>query len=452
MSESIKGFSSRNKLVRDNLRSEPCTRQPVTPESEALEVKSHTFAVTLASVTTAAGSTTSRIVLTAPPSNILPGDVIHITSGVLQNLVYHIQQVSSATLILTQDLPSAPGAGITATLRRFIPPSVDSTGAIVVGLPAGISTAANQVIEQGYLSNIQLDLERPVRLDTVSGEYAMRVSGWGDDASQWFNLPLTNFGTTVPVALGAGIYGAGIGNTGSITGAAQTVILNTLDGYFSGIFSIRGTYSATFIFEGLRDTTWEPIFATRVGSAAPPESSTGALVNTSRMWRVNATGYETIRIRCTSYTSGTAIITVGLDSLGTSGLVSFSPTGQTTMANAPCVSLASDQTAIPVSQSGAWTFGNNTTGISDGRKTVATAGTRETLAASTACKWVTITAETDNTGLVVVGGTTVVASLSTRQGTPLYAGDSVTIYIDNLNDVNLDVTVNGDGVTYTYGT
>lgn len=92
------------------------------------------------------------------------------------------------------------------------------------------------------------------------------------------------------------------------------------------------------------------------------------------------------------------------------------------------------------------------TGIADGRKVVTTAGTRVTLASSTACKQVVITAETDNTGIVVVGGSTVVAALATRQGVPLAAGDSVAIEIDNLADVYLDSTVNGDGVTFAYFT
>lgn len=99
-----------------------------------------------------------------------------------------------------------------------------------------------------------------------------------------------------------------------------------------------------------------------------------------------------------------------------------------------------------------WIVGHDITGITDGRKVVAVAGTRETLAASTACKKVDITAETDNTGIVVVGGTSVVASLATRRGTPLNAGDTYSLEIDNLIDVNLDVTVSGDGVTYTYYT
>lgn len=96
--------------------------------------------------------------------------------------------------------------------------------------------------------------------------------------------------------------------------------------------------------------------------------------------------------------------------------------------------------------------GHDTTGLGDGRKTVTTAGAAEALAGSTACKWVLITAETDNTGIVVVGSSSVVAALATRRGVPLSAGDTVSINIDNLADISLDVTVNGDGVTYTYGT
>ncbi len=90
------------------------------------------------------------------------------------------------------------------------------------------------------------------------------------------------------------------------------------------------------------------------------------------------------------------------------------------------------------------------TDIKDGRKTVSTAGTREALASSTPAKYVVITAETDNTGVVVVGGATVVAALATRQGIPLNAGESVGIPCDDLADIYLDVTVGGDGVTYTY--
>lgn len=88
--------------------------------------------------------------------------------------------------------------------------------------------------------------------------------------------------------------------------------------------------------------------------------------------------------------------------------------------------------------------------IGDGRKVVTTAGTAVALASTTAVKRVYIQAEIDNTGVIVVGASTVVASLSTRRGIALNAGDVLTLDIDDLADVYIDSTVNGDGVTFTY--
>ena len=88
--------------------------------------------------------------------------------------------------------------------------------------------------------------------------------------------------------------------------------------------------------------------------------------------------------------------------------------------------------------------------VGDGRKTVTAAGTAEAVAGSTSIKEVTFTAETDNTDIIVIGGSTVVAALATRRGTPLYPGDSVTFTGDDLADFYIDSLVNGEGVTYTY--
>lgn len=95
--------------------------------------------------------------------------------------------------------------------------------------------------------------------------------------------------------------------------------------------------------------------------------------------------------------------------------------------------------------------------LKDGRKVVAAAGTREPLSAtSVSVRSVTLQAETDNTGVVVFGGAaTVVAALATRRGVALVAGASAQLTsdvdgVDDLSEVGLDVTVNGDGVTYVY--
>lgn len=85
-----------------------------------------------------------------------------------------------------------------------------------------------------------------------------------------------------------------------------------------------------------------------------------------------------------------------------------------------------------------------------GRQTVTSAGTAVQLSTTpTSILEVAITAETDNTGYIVVGASDVVASLSTRKGVPLAAGGSITLGVDNLTDVYLDSTVSTDGVTYT---
>lgn len=95
-------------------------------------------------------------------------------------------------------------------------------------------------------------------------------------------------------------------------------------------------------------------------------------------------------------------------------------------------------------------YDNPGSSLSSGRKTVASAGTAEALSSTaTAIREVIITAETDNTGYIVVGGSGVVAALNTRKGTPLAAGASVTLEVKDLGQVYLDTTVSGDGVTYT---
>ena len=88
--------------------------------------------------------------------------------------------------------------------------------------------------------------------------------------------------------------------------------------------------------------------------------------------------------------------------------------------------------------------------IGDGIKDVATAGTAVALASSTLCRMVQIQASLENTGTVVVGASTVVASTATRRGISLEAGQSVALRVTNLNKLYLDAVVSGEGVNYVY--
>jgi len=89
--------------------------------------------------------------------------------------------------------------------------------------------------------------------------------------------------------------------------------------------------------------------------------------------------------------------------------------------------------------------------LGTGRKVVAAAGTAVALEASSRqVAGIIIVAETDNGDYIAVGDSTVIEADATRTGVPLAAGDSVTLYEVDLNDVYIDAAVNGEGVTFLY--
>lgn len=100
--------------------------------------------------------------------------------------------------------------------------------------------------------------------------------------------------------------------------------------------------------------------------------------------------------------------------------------------------LVTSTTGIPVAANG--TLGN-------GSRTVTTAGTRVQLSlTSVSCKKVTIQALASNTGSIYIGGSTVAST----NGYTIFATQSFTLTVSNLNLVYLDSSVNGEGVIYMY--
>ncbi len=86
------------------------------------------------------------------------------------------------------------------------------------------------------------------------------------------------------------------------------------------------------------------------------------------------------------------------------------------------------------------------------RKVIAATGTAERLeAANHTVSQIIIQAETDNTGLVAIGGPNVDITATSQEGIQLYAGEIAPPLFDiDLYHVWLDAAVNGDGVTYSY--
>jgi len=91
----------------------------------------------------------------------------------------------------------------------------------------------------------------------------------------------------------------------------------------------------------------------------------------------------------------------------------------------------------------------------ENRKTVTAAGTPEALSSTaTSFSFLDICALSNNTGVIAVGGSGVIASLSTRTGVYLEAGDCYSIHLNpgklgNLTSVYIDSTVSGEGVSFT---
>lgn len=89
-----------------------------------------------------------------------------------------------------------------------------------------------------------------------------------------------------------------------------------------------------------------------------------------------------------------------------------------------------------------------------GRAAVTTAGTAVALnATAQKARRVLVQYAEGSTGVIVVGGSTVVAAVATRNGFALMQeGDWVELEITDLTDVYIDSTVSGDAVTFNYWT
>lgn len=114
------------------------------------------------------------------------------------------------------------------------------------------------------------------------------------------------------------------------------------------------------------------------------------------------------------------------------------------------VTLSSDSTGTVALNAGANTIGkvdiNPYATMGSGQTTVVTAGTQIQLAANTPIKSVTVKANFNNTGYIFVGAATVDSST----GFILSKNDSVSLDVDNLNDVWIDSSIDAQAVSYIY--
>jgi hypothetical protein len=98
--------------------------------------------------------------------------------------------------------------------------------------------------------------------------------------------------------------------TDTLTALSDTVVL-PLTGQSLVAIQISGTYSLTALLEATVDgTNWERIYAFQDANVSDYWRSSFTSTQVNDIWYVNVGGYSSVRLRCSSYTSGTASVTM----------------------------------------------------------------------------------------------------------------------------------------------
>jgi len=104
-------------------------------------------------------------------------------------------------------------------------------------------------------------------------------------------------------------------DSGACTTPASCLTVNVTPSSAAAVIQLTGTFSATLQFEGTTSVggTFVAIAASPVGGGSAVSSATA-----TGSWRVTASGFAQIRVRCSAFTSGTVVAAITL-STGSSG-------------------------------------------------------------------------------------------------------------------------------------
>lgn len=311
--------------------------------------------------------------------------------------------------------------------------TVDNNGTFAV--QATLAASTNNI---GDVDVLTINGVAPAFGSGVRGATVQRVTIATDDvvpASQSGTWNITNVSGTVSLP------------TGASTSANQSTIIGHLDGVEALLTTIDSDTSTLALTGGGTETGALRVTIANNSTGVVSVDDNGSSLTVdgtvaatqSGTWTLGAnSGVDIGDVTINNASGGSAVnIQDGGNSITVDGTITanLSATDNAVLDN---IDLATTSKYI--------------TGIGHGVKTITSAGTDEALAGSTACKKVTIQAQTDNTGLIAVGGSGVDATVATGTGIILYPGDVFEFDIDNLADVFIDATVSTDGVRYTYFT
>lgn len=301
---SIKGYPTQEKDER--LSSQFVTVEPVREKQYALSVNSHMYVYVVGTDAVEASSTTSVVNATAHAAQV--GDIIRFTSGALSGKEVKVSSISTNSITLAETLVSAPAAAVTFQILRHKYPVVAADGSLSVSTSAApiqfvLDGVDTQVVEDTITPANNTPL--PVKLTGVTGDINITA---GD-----LNVQLSHAGASYDsTRIGDGTDLLAI----TAAGEAQVKVTSELPAGTQTIGSVNAIQSGTWNINNVSGTVSLP-----TGAATEAKQDTG---NTSL-----------------------------------SSIDGKTPSlGQALMASSVPVAIASNQSAIPASQSGTWNINN----------------------------------------------------------------------------------------------
>lgn len=175
MSSPIKGYSAENAAQSnvDKKRFEYVTVQRVGEQRHGLDALVSQYCQSIGTDAVEANST--DLIINATAHAVLPGDIIHFTSGVLDNYEIKVDSVDTNSFTLAQRLPSAPAAAVTFEILRHKTPVVDGEGAAVQGAIQFVRDGANQAVTEDTVTPAN-NRPLPVKLTGLDGDVSINAA------------------------------------------------------------------------------------------------------------------------------------------------------------------------------------------------------------------------------------------------------------------------------------
>lgn len=318
------------------------------------------------------------------------------------------------------------------------------------GSDTALITAAG---EQNVIATAQPGVDiGDVTVNNASGGSAVNIQDGGNSIT---------IDGTVALSAGAAVIGHVIADTGSTTAVTGNVtvvqatgtnlhaVIDT--GSTTAVTQATGTNLHTVVDSGTITTVSTVTAVTAISNELPAGNNNIGDVDVATLPALVAGTAIIGKVGIDQTTPGTtngvqvnAALPAGTNAIGKLAANAGVTIGAVEIAAAQTLATVSTVTAVTSITNNVNTVEVAPTTVLNGKTTVTTAGTRVVLAASTACKSVTIKALTTNTSFIYVGSITVAST----NGYQLLPGDSVSLDIANLTTVNIDSAVNGEGVTY----